>query len=62
LHFYATREGAARQGHHQETILQPFELSPPEAADLLAFLAALEGAQLPEELLRTPESSVRKKD
>ena len=54
LRFYSTLEGAAPLHQHQEQILQPRDFSEEELADLLAFLASLEGAPLPAELLEPP--------
>lgn len=54
LRFYSTREGAAPAGHHQETVLQPLQLSTQEFADLKAFLLALDDGPLPEEWRSPP--------
>ncbi len=51
--FYSSLEGRVQMGHHQETILQPLELSEVEKADLVSFLRSLTGQAL------TPELSAR---
>ncbi len=56
LQFYSTLEGASGRSHHQEQTLVPIRLSEEETVDLLAFLAALTGDPLPDELLRPPPS------
>lgn len=54
LRFYSTREGAAPAGHHQETVLQPLELSEQEIAELRAFLLSLDDGPLPAEWRSPP--------
>lgn len=57
IEFYATREGAVSMGHHrQETVLQPFELSPRDRDDLIAFLHSLTDTEIDPALLRPPPS------
>jgi cytochrome c peroxidase len=54
LRFYSTREGAAPAGHHQETVLQPLNLSAMEIAELKAFLLSLDEQQVSEEWRSPP--------
>jgi cytochrome c peroxidase len=56
IEFYSTRETAVQIGHHQETILVPLNLSQQQIADLVAFLEALNGETLPQNLLVQPPS------
>ncbi|MCI0631140.1 MAG: c-type cytochrome [Phycisphaerales bacterium] len=55
VRFYSTRQGAVRIGHHQETILNPLNLSEAEIDDLVAFLESLTGEPLPATLLTAPD-------
>ncbi|MEE2906998.1 MAG: cytochrome c peroxidase [Planctomycetota bacterium] len=41
LAFYNTLDGMVRLDHHQETVLQPLQLTPEQLADLEAFLLSL---------------------
>lgn len=54
VRFYSTMQGALAQGHHQETVLRPLNLSDEEIADLVAFLGSLDGEDVPDELRRPP--------
>jgi len=50
-------EGGSRFAGQREGTVRPFPLSEQERADLLEFLAALEGQPLPAALLRAPEAA-----
>ena len=52
--FYSTLEGAVTMDHHRESVLVPRQFDPQEAADLAAFLRALDGTPPPEEWTRDP--------
>lgn len=54
VRFYSTMEGALPVGHHQETVMQPLNLSEQEIADLVAFLSSLDGEDVDAELRRPP--------
>ncbi len=54
VHFYDTLEGSVGRSHHQESILEPLELGESGRADLMAFLASLEGLPLDPALERAP--------
>lgn len=54
VRFYDTLEGSVGRSHHQESILLPLDLGEAGRADLLAFLASLEGAPLDPALERAP--------
>jgi cytochrome c peroxidase len=51
LHFYSTLEGQVPTGHHEETILEPLQLTPEEQSDLEAFLESLTDESLDPALL-----------
>ncbi|MCC6407812.1 MAG: c-type cytochrome [Planctomycetes bacterium] len=54
VRFYSTMEGALAVGHHQETVMQPLQLTDAEIEDLVAFLRSLDGADVADELQRAP--------
>jgi cytochrome c peroxidase len=54
VRFYSTLEGAVQLDHHQETVLEPLNLTEEEIRDLVAFLNALHGIGPPEELMGPP--------
>lgn len=54
VRFYDTLEESVGRSHHQERILIPLELGAEGQADLLAFLATLEGQPLDPELMQAP--------
>jgi cytochrome c peroxidase len=56
LRFYSTREGAVAIGHHQESILDPLNLTDAQLSDLEAFLRSLSGRPLDASLLVQPKS------
>lgn len=53
VRFYSELPGAAAVGHREDT-LQPLDLTDREVADLVSFLEALTGPQLPSRLTRDP--------
>ncbi len=54
VEFYSTRADARRFGGQSEKILQPLNLSPTEASDLVAFLESLTDDSLDLSLVRAP--------
>ncbi len=56
VRFYSTMEGSIPAGHHQETVLQPLNLSDREQSDLVIFLQTLTGEPVPAELCAPPTS------
>lgn len=55
VRFYDTLEGSVGRSHHQESILLPLELGEVGRADLLAFLASLEGQPLDPAFEQAPD-------
>ncbi|HIG87397.1 MAG TPA: hypothetical protein EYQ25_10175 [Planctomycetes bacterium] len=62
LKFYNTLEDQDLRSHHQEQLLRPLRLDQASLDALEAFLLALEGADLPEELTRAPTAPFRDQD
>lgn len=54
LAFYNTLDGMVRLDHHQETVLQPLELTPEQLADLEAFLMSLSSPPIDADLRVRP--------
>jgi cytochrome c peroxidase len=52
LRFYSTLQGMAQAGHSDRAILTPLRLTPPEIADLVAFLESLTDDGVDPRLLR----------
>ena len=56
VRFYSTLEGAQSLDHHQEQVLKRLDLTPPESADLVAFLRSAAGTMPPPEWMSDPWS------
>jgi cytochrome c peroxidase len=54
VRFYSTLEGAVQLDHHQETMLEPLNLTDDEIRELVAFLGTLHGPGPSEELMGPP--------